>query len=550
MRSPLPSLLLCAGSGALFCAPAASAQSGYFAPRGPEFIVNLGVNYDQTWARVSTDPTGSRWAFSFNGGQDVYARVFDLDAKPLSPNLSVNPTLTQYIQDEAEVSLDPVSGNFIVAFSERHGYDGEIMGIFARIFDANHVPLGNEIQINVVWQASQWRPLIDQLPGGGWVIAWSGTWAGDSIFRLVTPTGQFLTGDVLINTYTSGGQTLPDVAVAPDGRMFFVYVDYSAHGGVGTGTNLWGRLFDANANPLGPDYPLNTPSYAVGHQKQPRAAADGLGNYIVTWEDQTHDGSGTGIHARRFDHDGMPIGPEFAVNTTTAANQLNPHLAADAFGGFVIAWEDHSSGSGDIRARRFDPQGNGIGPDFLVNTTTAGNQRNPDVEMTWTGEDVLVCWDGPGVSVDVYAQFFSTYQPPAVYCTPKTNSQGCAPLLGFTGKPTLTGADDFHVIATQVLNNKFGLLFHGRSSASTPFAGGTLCIQPPLARTPLQHSGGNPPPNDCSGGYDFHASQAWMASHALSAGDTVYAQYWQRDPGFAPPNNVGLSAGAVFEIRP
>jgi len=163
---------------------------------------------------------------------------------------------------------------------------------------------------------------------------------------------------------------------------------------------------------------------------------------------------------------------------------------------------------------------------------------------------VLFTWEGPGVSTDVYAQFFSTYQPPAVYCTAKPNSQGCTPVIGFAGKPTLTGADDFHVGATQILNNKLGLLFHGTASASAPFAGGTLCVQPPLVRTPLQSSGGNPPPNDCSGGYDFHASQAWMASQGLSAGDTVYAQYWQRDPGFAPPNHVGLTAGAVFEIRP
>lgn len=549
MLPPTPRLLL-ALSGAVLAAPAGLAQSSYFAPRGPEFVVNQGVNYNQYWARVSAEPTGTRWAFCFNSGQDVFARVFDLDAKPLSPTLSINPTLTQHVQDEAEISLDPVSGNFIVAFSERFGYDGELMGIFARIFDASHAPLGNEIQINVVWQASQWRPLIDNLPGGGWVIAWSGTWAGDSIFRLVAPDGTFLTGDVLINTYTNGGQTLPDVAVAPDGRMFFVYVDYSAHGGVGTGTNLWGRLFDASGTPLGPDYPLNTPASAAGHQKQPRAAADGLGNFVVVWEDQLQDGSGTAIAGRRFDHDGAPLGGEFAVNTTTAANQLNPHLAADAFGGFAVVWEDWSSGSADVRARRFDAQGAPLGPDFVVHAAIAGDQLNPDVEMTRTGEDVLFTWEGPGVSTDVYARFYSTYQPPQVYCTAKANSQGCTPLIGFAGKPTLSGPDDFHIGGTQVLNNKFGLLFHGRNAASIPFAGGTLCVQPPLVRTPLQGSGGNPPPDDCSGGYDFHASQAWMASQGLSAGDTVYAQYWQRDPGFAAPSNVGLTAGAVFEIRP
>jgi len=34
-----------------------------------------------------------------------------------------------------------------------------------------------------------------------------------------------------------------------------------------------------------------------------------------------------------------------------------------------------------------------------------------------------------------------------------------------------------------------------------------------------------------------------MAAHSLSAGQPLYAENWSRDPGFAPPNNVGLTDG-------
>jgi hypothetical protein len=64
------------------------------------------------------------------------------------------------------------------------------------------------------------------------------------------------------------------------------------------------------------------------------------------------------------------------------------------------------------------------------------------------------------------------------------------------------------------------------------------------------NSGGNPPPSDCSGSYSFHFSQSYMAAHLLGAGETLYAQFWSRDPGFPVPDNIGLTDGLQFTIGP
>ena len=66
------------------------------------------------------------------------------------------------------------------------------------------------------------------------------------------------------------------------------------------------------------------------------------------------------------------------------------------------------------------------------------------------------------------------------------------------GFASLSGGP-WNVTASNLLNNKPGIFFYGFSAANTPFQGGTLCVQPPLTRTPAQNSGGNPPPDDCSG---------------------------------------------------
>jgi hypothetical protein len=117
---------------------------------------------------------------------------------------------------------------------------------------------------------------------------------------------------------------------------------------------------------------------------------------------------------------------------------------------------------------------------------------------------------------------------PVTYCLPKINTQGCAPLIGWSGHPTITGLDDFEVTAELVINNKNGLLFYGPSAAAIPFHGGTLCVGAPIKRTVGQNSAGNPPPNDCSGTYSYHWSETQLG--LFGAGTTVYAQYWYRDP--------------------
>jgi len=140
--------------------------------------------------------------------------------------------------------------------------------------------------------------------------------------------------------------------------------------------------------------------------------------------------------------------------------------------------------------------------------------------------------------------------PPTTYCTAKINSLGCTPTIGWSGSPSLSGPDNFHVTATNVLNRKLGIMIWSGARASVPLYGGTRCVASPIIRTPGQNSGGNPPPTDCSGTYSFHFTQSYMSSHVLQVGSTVCAQFWSRDPGFSVPNAIGLTNGLEFVIAP
>jgi hypothetical protein len=287
-----------------------------------------------------------------------------------------------------------------------------------------------------------------------------------------------------------------------------------------------------------------------GDQREPRLAADGAGNYLLTWEDDSHDGGSWGIFARRFDANGAPLGLEFQVNENTTGPQRGPRVASDDAGYSVITWTDWHGPDANVMARRYDPSGNPTGGEFRVHVAAAGDQLGASVDVTPAGDLVVFSFEGPGNQTDAWGRIFTTLLPPTVYCTAKANSQGCTPAIASTGTPSLTGADDFHVTATQVLNHKSGILFYGFGETALPFGGGLRCVSAPIRRTPLQDSGGNPPPEDCSGTYDFHFSQAFLASRGLEAGSLVHCQFWSRDPAFPHPQSIGLTDALKFALRP
>ena len=141
-------------------------------------------------------------------------------------------------------------------------------------------------------------------------------------------------------------------------------------------------------------------------------ATDAVGNFIVVWMSNLQDGALYGVYAQRYNAAGVAQGSEFRVNTTTADNQINPAVAMDAAGNFVVTWSSNNQdGSGNgVYAQRFNAAGVAQGAEFLVNTTTVGGQSGPAVAMATNG-DFVIAWTGSGQDPDassgIYAQRFN-----------------------------------------------------------------------------------------------------------------------------------------------
>ena len=194
-----------------------------------------------------------------------------------------------------------------------------------------------------------------------------------------------------VNTYTTGWQSDPAVAVNADGDFV---VAWTSKGGTGQADRVMARRFGPSGTPVGPEVAVNTNAYAS--QLHPAVTATHGGEFVVVWSGgNAAAGDGWGIFGRVINAYGNAVGPEFLVNQHTPGMQAEPAVSADAEGNVTVAWSG-DCGPWDydgVCARRLTPHGLPLTPQIEVNTWIAGVQSRPAVTSSRDGE-FLVLWQG------------------------------------------------------------------------------------------------------------------------------------------------------------
>lgn len=167
--------------------------------------------------------------------------------------------------------------------------------------------------------------------------------------------------------------------------------------------------------PLGPQTLAN--SVTAGHQDQTAAAMDANGDYVVVWRDEFLDGSGTAIVGRRFSSTtGLPLSAQFVVNSTTLGDQSHPAIAMNGNGRFVVTWESPDTdepATTRIFASLRAANGSAILAEFPVNTNLSGTQQRPTAAMQADGR-FLITWqdDATGsTGKDIFGRLYPATFP-------------------------------------------------------------------------------------------------------------------------------------------
>ncbi|MBO3762540.1 calcium-binding protein [Ciceribacter sp. L1K22] len=211
------------------------------------------------------------------------------------------------------------------------------------------------------------------------------------------------TNEIVVSTTTASGMNDPTVTLLPAGGWIAIW---SATDDADN-THVFMQRFDAAGDPVGAEIPVGDPD--VEHFK-PTVVALADGGFIVTSD-------GGPIVQQRFDADGNTVGAETQVNTTGGDVRLVKSVALSD-GGWVTTWQA-GSGNEDVLQQRFDADGNTVGAETQVNTTTSGRHVFPDLValsdggwvVTWfvvDGNIFLQRFDANGDKVDGETRVNST----------------------------------------------------------------------------------------------------------------------------------------------
>lgn len=281
------------------------------------------------------------------------------------------------------------------------------------------------VSTNATRAGDREKPQVSLLNGGGAVFVWQDGRVGfQRIYaRFCATNGAFLTGEILVNTYTNNFQINPAVATLADGSVVVVW---SSSGQDGSMQGIFAQRFSATGAKLGAEFQVNY--FTPYNQRTPAVAGLANGNFVVVWISELQRASASvDVYARMFSAAGVAVGSEFAVNASKTNLCANPAVAGSPQGGFAVVWSQksdvtqvspnntwipagsRSTDGWDVFGRLLDANGAAANAPIRLNTHTYGDQYAPRISAF--GRNYLTVWVSLGQDESwegVFGQFLNS----------------------------------------------------------------------------------------------------------------------------------------------
>jgi hypothetical protein len=342
-----------------------------------DFVVNQGGAESVYFVTVAAAPAGgflAAWAdFSFDPG-NLNVRAFDAAGAPSAEVAVQSASALQLGAVHAAAFGD---GSYVVVWSQARSATDLTDEIRARLLDATGQPRRNsttgnnlDFAVGAVTTHDMERPAVAVGPDQSFVVAWidlDPASGGAVRAQRFSNGGQAQGAELMVATVRMSAPEGPNLAATPDGYL----VVYTDEGTAANDTDVFVRYLGQDGLPTQPGYRVNTST--DGFQYAPAVAVTTDGRALVVWADgqaRPEDNDSGSIRGRPLHPFGLPIGDDFAVNTTTPRAQLYPSVAAAAHGAFLVTWEDASGVGPDVdlsgvRGRMmypdYAPTGGGVG---------------------------------------------------------------------------------------------------------------------------------------------------------------------------------------------
>jgi len=392
--------------------------------------------------------------------------------------------------------------------------DGDGLGISALRLDSSLSGSFSPFRVNQVGAGDQENAQVTMLIGGGAAFVWQGgRQSFQNIYaRFLSSSNTWVSGDVTVNTFTNSGRLNPAIATLANGNVIVVWASINQVSSTSM-QDVYGQLLSPTGQKIGGEFLIN--QFTDFNQRTPAVAALAGGGFVVVWvSEQQRSGNidanaGSGmlvtyssitnrpsvdIYARLFSATASPLGAEFLVNTGSTIC-ANPRVAAASDGAFLIVWGQkdlqNPNNSWDIFARPFSSTAIG-GTVSTVNTTLFGQQYLPQITALRT--DYLVVWTSigqDGSREGVFGQFLNadgSHNGGEFGVNTTTISQQMHPSVGSDGQDRLlvvwtsfTGVEGF-----DLFSQRYAAITQSLAPLAAPFvtvlSSNSLTISwPPLA---------------------------------------------------------------------
>jgi len=318
---------------------------------------------------------------------------------------------TTTLNDQSSPCIVKLASGYVVVWQSQQtpaGYNDPHFAAGSEIYMQRYsdagVALGSEVHVNSIAFNDQVQPTVVATAGGGFVIAWASAreqavqnFDYGVYLQRFDASGNWVGSETHVNDFYFLNQDRPSIAALSGGGLV---VTWTSDTQSPAAPGVYAKIFGADGLAIGDDIRVDTSTANIHSASAVAGLADG--GYVIVW-----DGNGD-IHAQRFDSHGVAQAPSALVNTTVADFQSAPAITALADGGYVVTWQSSGQDGSDsgVYMQRFAASGAAVGAETQVNTTTAGSQDSPTVTALVDG-GFLVAWESSGQDgsgFGIYAQ--------------------------------------------------------------------------------------------------------------------------------------------------
>lgn len=275
------------------------------------------------------------WRGPHKRGLGVYAQVYTPTGTKQGREFRINSTERSDIVDPVPSVAALKGGGFVVVWQ----YDDIGEDIFGQRYNANGVKIGGQFKINTRLLDWQTGPHVAGLSDGGFVAIWTSNGQDGSLSGVYgqrfSATGARVGTEFRVNTVTANNQIARGVAAFAAGGFVAVW---QSLGQDGSDYGVYAQRFSAAGAKLGGAFKVNT--FTTGFQDQPKIAVLKGDRFVVVWQSQAKTGSGITVFGQRYTKAGSRVGGEFQVNEAPIPVQFPALPAVAANGdGFVTLYQ-------------------------------------------------------------------------------------------------------------------------------------------------------------------------------------------------------------------